>query len=146
MASCTARRDITQIMDGSRFKQKNSIREWAYKTLLFDFYAPLLTGKQRFIWDGYYLKDLSLVELAREQSTSRQAVHSLLQRTQEILERYEEKLGLIERFLAGRDYLLQVDQRLQSLESITRENIAQESMEREFSEIRVLLQKALDTY
>ncbi|MCL1853781.1 MAG: hypothetical protein FWF88_12300 [Peptococcaceae bacterium] len=146
MASCTARRDITQIMDGSRFNQKNSIREWAYKTLLFDFYAPLLTGKQRFIWDGYYLKDLSLVELAREQSTSRQAVHSLLQRTQEILERYEEKLGLIERFLAGRDYLLQVDQRLQSLESITRENIAQESMEREFSEIRVLLQKALDTY
>ncbi|MCL1791610.1 MAG: hypothetical protein FWG40_09755 [Peptococcaceae bacterium] len=112
--------------------------------MLFDFYAPLLTEKQSRTWDSYYLKNLSLAEVAREQGTSRQAVHSLLQRTLESLEMYEEKLKLIERFFVSKDFLMQADQRLHTM--LAQERVAQASVVCEILEVRTLLRKALDTY
>lgn len=80
----------------------------AQKALLFDFYGPLLTEKQAKIWDLYYQQDFSLSEIAGEEGISRQAVHDLLKRTEKILEGYEQKLGLISRFLQQREKLLKV--------------------------------------
>ena len=42
--------------------------------------------------------DLSLSEIAREEGISRQGVHDLIKRCDRILEGYEEKLGLVEKF------------------------------------------------
>jgi predicted DNA-binding protein YlxM (UPF0122 family) len=87
--------------------------------LLFDFYAPLLTRKQCSIWDSYYQMNLSMVEIARQRNTTRQAVHALLKRTEEGLELYEKKMGLIERFLTGKELLLQLDKQVQTLQADT---------------------------
>lgn len=65
--------------------------------VLFDFYGALLTEKQRQCIEMHYLNDLSLAEIALEFSVSRQAVHDILKRAEQILFDYECKLGLIER-------------------------------------------------
>jgi predicted DNA-binding protein YlxM (UPF0122 family) len=66
--------------------------------ILFDFYAPLLTEKQRQIAEAYYFQNLSLAEIAEGEATSRQAVHDILHRTEEMLLRYEERLKLYDGF------------------------------------------------
>jgi len=79
------------------------------KALLFDFYGPLLTVKQGKIWDLYYQQDYSLSEIAEEEGISRQAVHDLLKRTDKILEEYEQKLGLISRFLKEKEKMIETE-------------------------------------
>ncbi len=68
-------------------------------TLLYDFYGELLTEKQKLVYDMYYQNDLSLSEIGQELSISRQAVRDQLKRTEKILQEYEKKLRLVERFL-----------------------------------------------
>lgn len=67
-------------------------------TLLFDFYGPLLTQKQQTAFDLYYQRDLTLSEIGEELKISRQAVKDQLLRTDQLLNYYEEKLNLLERF------------------------------------------------
>ncbi|MGQ7280022.1 putative DNA-binding protein [Brevibacillus thermoruber] len=62
--------------------------------LLFDFYAPLLKGKQREYLELYYLDDLSLGEIAEMHEVSRQAVYDHIKRAERQLFEYEEKLLL----------------------------------------------------
>lgn len=76
--------------------------------LLADFYGPLLTEKQRNAWDLHYQQDLSLAEIAELEHISRQAIHDLIKRTERILAEYEEKLGLVQRFWAEREKLMEV--------------------------------------
>ena len=63
--------------------------------LLFDLYGPLLTKHQQDVWQLYYLEDWSLGEIGTAQQVSRAAVHDMLERTQRLLEDYEERLGLL---------------------------------------------------
>lgn len=70
----------------------------ARMAMLYDFYGQLLTVKQRGIMELFYSDDLSLSEIAQERGTSRQAVYDILKRTEKILESYEEKLHLVEKF------------------------------------------------
>lgn len=65
---------------------------------LFDFYQALLTPKQREYMHMYYLEDFSLVEIARISKVSRQAVYDNIKRTESILEAYEQKLFLYDKF------------------------------------------------
>ncbi|HEY8345021.1 MAG TPA: putative DNA-binding protein [Bacillota bacterium] len=73
--------------------------------LLFDFYGELLTAKQKRVFSLYYMHNLSLAEIAEEEGTTRQAVYDLLQRTEKLLENWEEKLLLLNRFLQGQNLL-----------------------------------------
>ena len=65
---------------------------------LFDFYQALLTEKQRSYMELYYLDDHSLGEIAESYEVSRQAVYDNIRRTEAMLEEYEEKLQLFEKF------------------------------------------------
>ncbi|HEX6989607.1 MAG TPA: YlxM family DNA-binding protein [Bacillota bacterium] len=65
--------------------------------LLYDFYGPLLTERQRQFIELYYQQDWSLGEIAAHFGVSRQAVHDLLRRAEAALEDYEGKLRLVER-------------------------------------------------
>ncbi len=65
---------------------------------LFDFYQALLTDKQRSYMELYYLDDHSLGEIAESYGVSRQAVYDNIRRTEAMLEEYEEKLCLLEKF------------------------------------------------
>ena len=74
------------------------MKEIARKALLYDFYGELLTEHQKKVYEDAVMNDFSLSELAEEYGVSRQGIHDLLKRCDAILEGYEEKLKLIERF------------------------------------------------
>ncbi|MGI2242602.1 putative DNA-binding protein [Staphylococcus cohnii] len=65
---------------------------------LFDFYQSLLTEKQRNYLELFYLQDYSLSEIADTFDVSRQAVYDNIRRTGDLVEDYEEKLGLYQNF------------------------------------------------
>lgn len=68
------------------------------QSLLYDFYGELLTEHQKTIYEDFVLNDLSLGEIAQEQGISRQAVYDMVKRCNKLLEGYEQKLHLLERF------------------------------------------------
>jgi uncharacterized protein len=61
-------------------------------TQLYDWYAPLLTEKQREVFELYFHHNLSLAEIAADHRVSRTAVHDILVRIEAQLSRYEEGL------------------------------------------------------
>jgi predicted DNA-binding protein YlxM (UPF0122 family) len=68
------------------------------QALLYDFYGELLTPHQREIYEAAIGEDMSLGEIADEQSISRQGVHDVIKRCDRILQSYEDTLHMIERF------------------------------------------------
>ncbi|MFD0698414.1 putative DNA-binding protein [Paenibacillus sp. GCM10027628] len=63
--------------------------------LLFDFYEPLLTEKQRTFLELYFHDDYSLGEIAENFEISRQAVYEHIKRAELTLQEYENKLKLL---------------------------------------------------
>lgn len=72
-------------------------------SLLLDFYGNLLTDKMRATLDMYLNDDLSLAEIAEEEEISRQGVHDKVKRALVQLKDYEDKLGLVKRFLEQKE-------------------------------------------
>jgi len=110
---------ITQVMT------MNEILEQA---LLYDFYGELLTKHQQEIYEQFVLEDLSLSEIAVHAGISRQGVHDLVKRCQRLLEGYEKKLHLVERFLNIRQNVQEINQVLANYEenhTDTQETIAE---------------------
>ena len=71
--------------------------------LLLDFYGQLLTEKTREILELHFAEDMSLAEISDQYLITRQAVHDSLKRGVLSLREYEEKLGLIHRFIMQKD-------------------------------------------
>lgn len=71
--------------------------------LLLDFYGNLLTENMRTTLDLYLNDDLSLAEIAQEEQISRQGVHDKVKRSLKQLKGYEDKLGLVKRFLEQKE-------------------------------------------
>lgn len=69
------------------------------QALLYDFYGELLTEHQKSIYSDIVLNDLSYSEVAKTEGISRQGVYDLVKRCDKILEDYESKLLLVEKFL-----------------------------------------------
>ena len=70
------------------------------QTLLYDFYGELLTEHQQKIYEDVVFNDISCSEVAENQGISRQGVHDLIKRCGHILDDYETKLHLVERFVS----------------------------------------------
>ncbi len=85
-------------------------------TLLYDFYGELLTDKQKEIYELFYQNDMSLSEIAGELAISRQAVRDQLKRTEKILSDYEDKLRLVERFMANKSSAVRIRKLIDELE------------------------------
>lgn len=73
------------------------------QALLYDFYGELLTDNQKSIYEDAVLNDFSLSEIAQEKGISRQGVHDTIKRCNKILEEYEDKLHLLEKFLSAKN-------------------------------------------
>ena len=71
-----------------------------YQALLFDFYGELLKENNREIYEDYILNDLSLGEIALDKGISRQGIHDAIKRTDKRLKEYENKIHLLDRYLA----------------------------------------------
>lgn len=75
------------------------MEKFVEQTLLYDFYGELLTDRQKQVYESVVLEDSSLSEAAEEFGISRQGVFDMIRRCNRILEDYEEKLHLVEKFL-----------------------------------------------
>ncbi|MCR5367647.1 MULTISPECIES: YlxM family DNA-binding protein [Eubacterium] len=73
------------------------------QTLLFDFYGELLTEHQKSVYSDVISEDLSYSEIAESYNISRQGVFDLIKRCDRILEGYEEKLHLLDKFERARN-------------------------------------------
>lgn len=69
-------------------------------SMLLDFYGELLTRNQLDILNEYVNDDLTISEIASNRGISRQGVHEVVKRSEAILEEYEKKLGLINKFIS----------------------------------------------
>ncbi|ASF39437.1 hypothetical protein CEH05_09985 [Halobacillus halophilus] len=76
---------------------------------LFDFYQSLLTPKQRNYMELYFLEDYSLGEISETFDVSRQAVYDNIRRTEAMLEEYEKKLLLYEKFSKRQQILKEME-------------------------------------
>ena len=101
----------------------NEILEQA---LLFDFYGELLTEHQKEIYEQFVLEDLSLGEIAKETGISRQGVYDLIKRCNKILQEYEEKLHLVEKFLKIKSKVHQIDSILNDYQETHSRKMAEE--------------------
>ena len=72
---------------------------------LLDFYGPLLTARQQALLRLYCEADLSLAEIAAQESVSRQAVHDAVKKGMEQLDVFERQLGLLARYRRLHDAL-----------------------------------------
>ncbi len=77
--------------------------------LLYDFYGELLTEHQRQIYEARVFDNLSLGEIAQDMGISRQGVHDLIRRCDKILQGYEEKLHLLQKFLSIKETVTQIE-------------------------------------
>ncbi len=68
-------------------------------SILLETYGKLLTEKQYDLLDNYYNMDLSLSEIAENESITRQAVRDNLKKGENKLFEYEEKLGIMKKTL-----------------------------------------------
>ncbi len=85
--------------------------------LLYDFYGPLLTDHQQEVYESLVYDNLSLGEIGQEYGISRQAAHDIIKRSDKILEEYEDKLHLIERFADNKNGLKHIKELLDSLDT-----------------------------
>ncbi|HIT13994.1 MAG TPA: YlxM family DNA-binding protein [Candidatus Scatomonas merdigallinarum] len=86
------------------------MEKFVQQTFLYDFYGELLTEHQRQVYEQVVFEDLSPSEAAQNQGISRQGVHDLIKRCNRILEDYESRLHLVEKFLKIRDNVRQIQQ------------------------------------
>ncbi len=78
------------------------------QSLLYDFYGELLTEHQKQVYEDVINRDLSYSEIARMNNISRQGVYDMIKRCDKILEEYEEKLRLVEKFMKAQEQVRQI--------------------------------------
>ena len=99
------------------------MEKFVEQALLYDFYGELLTERQRQVYASVILEDYSLSEVAEELEISRQGVHDMIKRCNHILEGYEEKLHLVEKFVSIREKVKQIDELLDGYEKENAEKL-----------------------
>lgn len=91
--------------------------------MLYGFYGGLLPEKQSLFLKSYYEEDYSLSEIAEQFSISRQGVHDGIKKAEKSLREYEEKLGLVNKFLKTAEALRQIDQTIDQIAGEYKDNL-----------------------
>ncbi len=84
-------------------------------SLLLDFYAGLLTERQRELCEYYYNDDLSHTEIAAITGITRQGVRDGLKKAEDILEDAEKALGFLAAWRERQSVISTLEKRLQEL-------------------------------
>jgi len=105
-------------------------------SMLYDFYGELLTPRQKSIMQYYYEENYSLGEIADETGVSRQAVYDAVRKAEKSLHSYEDKLGLVKRFI-------QTESDIEKAEQAIDEIISQYSDEKAIVEKLVFVKNIL---
>lgn len=86
-----------------------------FEQFCFDFYGELLSERQKLILDYYYNEDCSVSEIGELIGLTRQGVSDAVRRAKKQMQSYEEKLGLVNRYLKTRQLLENVNQKVGDL-------------------------------
>ena len=84
------------------------LEKFLHMSALFDIYGALLTDKQKRCLQMHLFEDFSLSEISTELGISRQAVYDMLRRSEQIMQQYEDKLGLAARSTKEKTELLSI--------------------------------------
>ncbi|MDD2978692.1 MAG: YlxM family DNA-binding protein [Hespellia sp.] len=114
------------------------------QALLYDFYGELLTEHQKEIYEQFVLEDLSLSEIAADEGISRQGVHDLIKRCHKILNSYEEKLHLVEKFLSIKENVHRIDELLNEYSAVSDKNNEEEDTKNHLIQIRSILNEIIE--
>lgn len=85
-------------------------------SLLMDFYGQLITEKQYSILDMHYNSDYSLGEIAEYLNISRQGVYDNIKRGKDLLEKFEDKLGLVKKYIEHKQMLGNIEKILNTFD------------------------------
>ncbi len=96
--------------------------------ILYDFYGELLTKRQRKLYEDAVYNDYSISEIASEEGISRQSVFDLLKRVNQLLESYESKLHLVEKFRT-------IQERVHEIHQITNQDEVKELLNQILEEL-----------
>lgn len=83
-------------------------------SLMLDFYGTLMTRRQYQVMDDYYNNDYSLSEISDNLDISRQGVYDIIKKGRALLDRFEKKLGLVDRHLKMKKEILKIIEELDS--------------------------------
>ena len=123
-------------------ERNQDMEDIARQSLLWDFYGSLLTPRQRQVLELYTQENFSLAEIAEEIGISRQGVHDTLRSARKALDGYEEKLGLLRRYMETAKSVEKLDERIRTLiENIKEGRADMESAAGELAEIREALKR-----
>ena len=84
------------------------MEDFVRQSLLYDFYGDLLTEHQKLVYGSFIQENLSLSEIAQDSGISRQGVYDMTRRCRNILEEYEAKLHLVDRFISIREKVSEI--------------------------------------
>ena len=87
------------------------------QNLLYDFYGDLLNDYQKSVYSAAVFDDMSYSELGNEFGITRQAAYDLIKRIEHKLEKYEDRLGLVSRFLEARSKAEELESMIADLEA-----------------------------
>jgi hypothetical protein len=88
------------------------------QSMLYDFYGELLTEHQKSVYEDVVNNDMSYSEIARMNNISRQGVYDMIKRCDKILEEYESKLGLVDKFISAQEQVKKIKECAHHLKSI----------------------------
>ncbi len=112
------------------------------QSMLYDFYGELLTEHQKSIYEEVVNNDLSYSEIARINNISRQGVYDMIKRCDKILEDYESKLKLVDKFLRAEEQVKKIKECACQLKRMN----SDERLNRKINEIEVYSDSILDEF
>lgn len=111
-------------------------------SMLYDFYGQLLSEKQRTYFEMYHEDNYSLAEIGDEYQISRQGVYDVVKKAERALYGFEEKLGLVRKFLETEHVLQEVDR---SIESLIEENVDNKKLTDSLKQVRTRIDQLNDS-
>ncbi|MBR3834576.1 MAG: YlxM family DNA-binding protein [Lachnospiraceae bacterium] len=112
------------------------------QSLLYDFYGELLTDHQKNIYEEVVMNDMSYSEIGRIYGISRQGAYDLIKRCDKILEDYEAKLKLVEKFVNAREKIATMKSNIIKLKSDNKDS----ELEKLIEEIDIETAKLLEEF
>ena len=80
-----------------------------YYIILYDYYSPLFSEKQKEYFEDYYFNNLSLAEISENIGISRNAIHKSIKLIEKKLLTYEDKLSLYQKNIKLKSIIDNID-------------------------------------
>ncbi|MBR1816651.1 MAG: DNA-binding protein [Lachnospiraceae bacterium] len=112
------------------------------QSLLYDFYGELLTEHQKKIYEDVVMNDMSYSELADIYGISRQGIYDMIKRCDRLLEGYEDKLKLVEKFVYAKEKISDIKINIDKVKDKNKDS----KLEKSLSEIEENVTELLENF